>query len=177
MARRRFEEPSREASIRPDRIGSLIGRIVQERLVRGFADPRIRGLVSITGVDVSPDLRTAMIRISVLPDRYGPRTLSGLRSVAGLLRRVVRDETSLRRVPAFEFRLDDSLKRAAALDDAIREGLAPGGEDDAEPTAGTTAEAARTPESPEEISEHRRTPDRTSNQTAGDGPDSSEETS
>ncbi len=126
MARRRFEEPARETSIRPDRIGSLIGRIVQERLVRGFADPRIRGLVSVTGVDVSPDLRSAMIRISVLPDRYGPRTLAGLRSVSGLLRRVVRDETSLRRVPEFEFRLDDSLKRAAALDDAIRAGLRPG---------------------------------------------------
>jgi len=172
MARRRFEEPSREASIRPDRIGSLIGRIVQERLVRGFADPRIRGLVSVTGVDVAPDLRTAMIRISVLPDRYGPRTLSGLRSVSGLLRRVVRDETSLRRVPAFEFRLDDSLKRAAALDDAIREGLAPGGEDEPDSTAETAGEAPRTPQSPELSGDER-----TSNQTAGDGPDSSEETS
>jgi ribosome-binding factor A len=130
MARRRFEEPARDASIRPDRIGSLIGRIVQERLVRGFADPRIRGLVSITGVDVSPDLRSAMIRVSVLPDRYGARTLSGLRSVTGLLRRVIRDETSLRRVPELEFRLDDSLKRAAALDDAIREGLASDADED-----------------------------------------------
>jgi ribosome-binding factor A len=164
MARRRFEEPARDASIRPDRIGSLIGRIVQERLVRGFADPRIRGLVSVTGVDVAPDLRSAMIRVSVLPDRYGPRTLSGLRSVTGLLRRVIRDETSLRRVPELEFRLDDSLKRAAALDDAIREGLpSKADEDDVRTDMGTE-------ESPESAERGDHTDD-----TADSGPEPSED--
>ena len=121
MARRRFEDPAREASIRPDRIASLLAQIVQERILRGFADPRIRGMVSITKVDVASDLRTAMIQISVLPDIYGPRTISGLRSVAGMLRRTIRDQTSMRRVPDLQFRLDDSLKQAASLDEAIRE--------------------------------------------------------
>jgi ribosome-binding factor A len=174
MARRRFEEPGREASIRPDRIGSLIGRIVQERLVRGFADPRIRGLVSITGVEVAPDLRSAVIRISVLPDRYGPRTLAGLRSVAGLLRRVVRDETSLRRVPEFEFRLDDSLKRAAALDDAIRAGLSSADEGSGEMQADGMeegrAEENQVETSPEISGRHGTTDD-----GADDGPEPSEE--
>ena len=121
MARRRFEDPSREVSIRPDRIASLLAQIVQERIMRGFADPRIRGMVSVTKVDVSSDLRSAMIQISVLPDLYGPRTISGLRSVAGLLRKTIRDQTSMRRVPDLQFRLDDSLKLAASLDDAIRD--------------------------------------------------------
>ena len=121
MARRRFEDPGREASIRPDRIASLLAQIVQERILRGFADPRIRGMVSITKVDVSTDLRSAMIQISVLPDLYGPRTISGLRSVAGMLRRTIRDQTSMRRVPDLQFRLDDSLKHAASLDEAIRD--------------------------------------------------------
>lgn len=126
MARRRFEDPDRGPSIRPDRIGSLLARILQERIVRGFADPRIRGLISVTAVEVAPDLRNAVVRVSVLPASDGPRTLGGLRSVAGLLRRTVRDETSMRRVPDLDFRLDDSLKRDAALDEAIREGYDPG---------------------------------------------------
>ena len=96
-------------------------RIVQERIVRGFADPRIRGMISVTGVDVSPDLRSAIVRVSVLPESDGPRALGGLRSVAGLLRRTIRDQTSMKRVPDLEFRLDDSLKRAASLDEAIRD--------------------------------------------------------
>ena len=128
MARRRFEDPDRGQSIRPDRIGSLLARILQERIVRGFADPRIRGMVSVTAVEVSPDLRSALVRVSVLPASDGPRTLGGLRSVAGLLRRTVRDETSMRRVPDLDFRLDDSLKRDAALDEAIRDGFDPGAE-------------------------------------------------
>lgn len=123
MSRRRFVDPAREESIRPDRIGSLLLRIIQERLVRGFADPRIRGLVSVTAVDVKPDLRSAIVRVSVMPTRFEKRTLAGLRSVTGILRREVRDQTSLRKVPELEFRIDDSIKRAAALDDAIREGL------------------------------------------------------
>ena len=126
MARRRFEDPDRGQSIRPDRIGSLLARILQERIVRGFADPRIRGLISVTAVEVAPDLRNAVVRVSVLPASDGPRTLGGLRSVAGLLRRTVRDETSMRRVPDLDFRLDDSLKRDAALDEAIRDGFDPG---------------------------------------------------
>lgn len=123
MTRRRFVDPAQEESIRPDRIGSLLLRIIQERLVRGFADPRIRGLVSVTSVDVAPDLRSAVIRVSVLPARFEKRTLSGLRSVTGHLRREVRDQTALRKVPELEFRIDDSLKHDAALDEAIREGL------------------------------------------------------
>ena len=123
MSRRRFVDPVQEESIRPDRIGSLLLRIIQERLVRGFADPRIRGLVSVTAVDVKPDLRSAIVRVSVMPIRFEKRTLAGLRSVTGILRREVRDQTSLRKVPELEFRIDDSIKRAAALDDAIREGL------------------------------------------------------
>lgn len=150
MARRRFEEPDREPSIRPDRIGSLLGRIIQERLVKGFADPRIRGMVSVIGVDVAPDLRSAMVKISVLPDRYGPRTLAGLRSVTGVLRRTIRDETALRRVPELEFRLDDSLKRAAALDDAIRAGLGP------EPGDRKAAEAAEWNDHPDDAAEQGR---------------------
>ena len=123
MSRRRFVDPAQEESIRPDRIGSLLLRIIQERLVRGFADPRIRGLVSVTAVEVTPDLRSAIVRVSVMPAQYEKRTLAGLRSVCGILRREVRDQTALRKVPELEFRIDDSLKHAAALDDAIREGL------------------------------------------------------
>lgn len=163
MARRRFEEPSRETSIRPDRIGSLLGRIIQERLVRGFADPRIRGMISITGVDVAPDLRSAIVRVSVLPDRYGARTLSGLRSVSGMLRKTIRDETSLRRVPDLEFRLDDSLKRAAELDDAIRAGLGPESEGSSRTNEGEAGRPDQFDEQPES--------------TADDGRDTSEESS
>ena len=134
MARRRFQETQQTERIRPKQVSSVLSRVIQERIIRGFADPRIRGLVSVTKVELSADLLTAWIGISVLPDKYGTRVLAGLRSADGLFRKLVRDETSLRRVPRLIFRLDSSVKDEAALDAAIRDGLDSVKRDDAEET-------------------------------------------
>lgn len=125
MARRRFQETQQTERVRPKQVGSVLSRVIQERIIRGFADPRIRGLVSVTKVELSSDLLTAWIGISVLPEKYGTRVLAGLRSADGLFRKLVRDETSLRRVPRLIFKLDSSMKEEAALDAAIRDGMDP----------------------------------------------------
>mgnify|MGYP001250199427 FL=1 len=110
-------------SIRNLQVGSLLCRVIQDRLSRGIADPRMRGMVSITGVETSPDLNTAIVRVSVLPDKYGSRVLGALKSATGIFQRQIRSETSLKRVPRLEFRLDESLKRDAELTQSIRDGL------------------------------------------------------
>lgn len=134
MARRRFQETQQTERIRPKQVSSVLSRVIQERIIRGFADPRIRGLVSVTKVELSADLLTAWIGISVLPDKYETRVLAGLRSADGLFRKLVRDETSLRRVPRLIFKLDSSMKDEAALDAAIRDGMDSVKRDDAEET-------------------------------------------
>ena len=123
MARRRFQETDRQDRVRPRQVASLLSRVIQERISRGFADPRIRGLVSVTKVDLSENLQIATISISVLPDKYGVRVVAGLKSASGLFRKTIRDETALRRVPDLRFKLDDSIKNDAALDAAIRDGF------------------------------------------------------
>ena len=104
------------------RVDSLLMRIIQLRLARGIADPRYRGMVSVTGVEVSPDLRAAEVSFSVLPEQYGPRVLAALKSAKGVLKRAIQKESSLKRVPELTFRLDTTLKRDASLADAIRSG-------------------------------------------------------
>jgi ribosome-binding factor A len=106
--------------LRVRRVDSLLTQVIQQRLARGLADPRYRGLVSVTGVHVSPDLRAATVHVSVLPDKYGKRVLAALKSAKGVLRRELRNECSMKYVPDLDFRLDDSMKRDAALADAIR---------------------------------------------------------
>ena len=125
MARRRFQENDRQDRVRPKQVASLLCRVIQERISRGFADPRIRGLVSVTKVDLSENLQIATILISVLPDKYGVRVIAGLKSASGLIKKTIRDETALRRVPEIWFKLDDSIKSDAALDAAIRSGIDP----------------------------------------------------
>ena len=121
MASHRELDPSNADRVRPRQVASLLARVLQERLAKGLADPRFRGMVSVTEVDLAPDLRSAVVRVSVLPDKYGPRVLHALGSARGLLRKQIRSETSLRRIPELEFRLDDSIKRDAALAEAIRD--------------------------------------------------------
>ncbi len=125
--------PRRGGPSRPLQVGSLLMRTLQELLARGLNDPRYRGLVSILEVRVSPDLADATVFVSVLPDEQGPLTLAALEHAAGHLASKLRSATALRRVPRLQFRLDDRLKRAAALEDAIRAGLAPAASEDSVP--------------------------------------------
>jgi ribosome-binding factor A len=123
MGRRRFQETDRQDRVRPKQVASLLSRVIQERISRGFADPRIRGLVSVTQVDLADNLLIITVSISVMPDKYGVRVIAGLKSATGLFKKAIRDETVLRRVPEIRFKLDESIKIDAALDAAIRDGI------------------------------------------------------
>ncbi len=98
---------------------SELRRKVQMVIARGFNDPRIRGLVSVTDVQLSADNAEALVKISVLPAEYGKLAVEGLRSAAGRIQTQLAPTLRIRKVPRFRFELDDSLKRLAALDAAI----------------------------------------------------------
>lgn len=132
-------------SVRTDRISATIRKTLQEAIARGVHDPRVRGIITVTSVEVSPDLRTALVRVSVLPESAQELTLHGLASAAGRLRREVGDAVRMKRVPDITFQLDDSLKRQAKVLSAIaraREEQAARGEDAQEPPAGTPSDPA-----------------------------------
>lgn len=72
---------------------SRIGRINEEIMrelstaIRGLKDPRVQGLISITGVETAPDLRTAKVYVSVFDKSRSAEVLKGLKSAGGYLRR------------------------------------------------------------------------------------------
>tara|TARA_B100001115_G_scaffold179696_1_gene170897 strand:- start:900 stop:1301 length:402 start_codon:yes stop_codon:yes gene_type:complete len=103
-------------------IESVLKRSVQDVLTRGLNDPRVRGLVSVTKVDVSPDYAEAIVWCSVLPQEHGPLSIKGIEHAATWIRRTVAEKVSLRRMPRLSFRLDESLKRQAEVLSAINEG-------------------------------------------------------
>ena len=139
--------PARAPSDRPAQIAGEIRRAVQTELSRGLNDPRVKGMVSITEVVLSPDFSVARVRVSVMPDDRAALTLSGLRAGAGFLRRRVMDETRISRVPRLEFELDDRIKRQAALDEAIR-GPGVGDGVEAQDAAGEKLAAEKNSENP-----------------------------
>lgn len=111
-------------TIRQDKVSTVLRRAVSEVLQRRLADPRIRGLVSVTRIDVSPDLSEAFVYVSVLPAQFERRTMHGLRHAAGRVHVLVRDMVRIRSVPRFVFRLDETLKRQNEVLEAIRDGMA-----------------------------------------------------
>lgn len=108
-------------------VESLLQRETARVLQRGLADPRIKGLISVTRVECSVDLKTARVLISVTPDRHEKLTMHGLRDATRFIQNKVKEKVALRVVPHLRFVVDESLKKQAAVLEAIQEGMARSG--------------------------------------------------
>lgn len=91
-------------------IASNIQRELQNRLARGLADPRIKGLITVTRVELSDDLKHAKAFISVMPDTHAKITMHGLTSATGRIRRDVMDRIHIKEMPTLRFVYDEGLK-------------------------------------------------------------------
>ena len=103
-----------------------IGRINEETqrelasLIPNVKDPRVSGLISVTAVDTTPDLRYAKIYISVLDKSDCAQVLKGLKSASGYLRRELGHALQLRYTPELTFVRDDSIDQGAHILDMLR---------------------------------------------------------
>ncbi|MBL0922050.1 MAG: 30S ribosome-binding factor RbfA [Phycisphaerales bacterium] len=100
-------------SRRTEQVRAALERAVQEALARKIADPRISGLITVTGVRLSGDETTATVRVSVLPVEKQDLTLHGLNHAAEHIRREVGGRIVIRRMPRLVFELDANLKKEA----------------------------------------------------------------
>lgn len=102
---------------RADRVGEAVREEVAAFLARDAKDPRITGLVTVTAVEMTRDLRRAVIYVSVMgTDTERAATMDGLESVAHHLRRRVGRALRLQFAPELAFRLDESVARAARIE-------------------------------------------------------------
>jgi len=99
---------------RLDRINEEIQRELSS-LLRTLKDPRVHGLVSITAVATTPDLRFAKIHISVLDKSDVNEVIKGLKSAGGYLRRELSHALSLRYTPQLIFERDDSIDKGTHI--------------------------------------------------------------
>ncbi len=97
-------------------------RAVVADAVGSLKDPRIVGLVTVTGVRVTPDLREATVYVSVLGGEKRRRaTMTGLESARGVLQARINRELKLRRTPMLAFSYDDSVERGVEMSKLIDE--------------------------------------------------------
>src|SRR5437762_18097 len=96
------------------RVNESVRAVVAEG-VGQLKDPRI-GMVTVTGVIVTPDLGEARIYVSVLgSEKKRKATLAGLESARGVLQAKINRELSLRRTPTLTFAYDDSVERGVRM--------------------------------------------------------------
>ena len=102
-------------SRRSERVADAVQQAVAELLLRDIKDPRI-GMVTITQVRMSPDLRHARIFFSRLGDESErAESLRGLRSAAGFLRSQLTRRLALRVAPDLVFEFDPGLEQSERM--------------------------------------------------------------
>ena len=109
---------------RPQRLGDLIQREVSDLIRLEVRDPRV-GMITITSVDVSPDIAHAKIFFTVLDKEKLPETLEGLSRSAGFLRAQLAKRIKMYTTPELRFVYDESVERGDRLSRLIDAALRP----------------------------------------------------
>jgi ribosome-binding factor A len=105
---------------RADRVAEAIREEVATFLAVDVKDPRVSGLVTVTGCEVTRDLRHAKVFVSIMgTDTERAATMEGLASVATHLRARVGRALQLRLAPEISFKPDESIARAARIEDLL----------------------------------------------------------
>ena len=106
---------------RADRVADLIKAEIADLLLKEVKDPRI-GLVTITDVKVSDDLRTARIYfVEMGKDALSPEVKAGLAKAVGFLRRELGRRLQLRHVPELLFTYDPSFAYGSRIETLLKE--------------------------------------------------------
>ncbi len=106
-------------SRRTDRVSDVLRAELSDLLLREVHDPRVK-LASITEVDVTTDLRRAIVKVSVLgDDQQRQETIEGLRHARGFLRTELSHRLRTRVTPELVFELDRGAEHSQKISDLL----------------------------------------------------------
>ncbi|MDT7943387.1 MAG: 30S ribosome-binding factor RbfA [Dehalococcoidia bacterium] len=101
---------------RTERLGALFRQELAELLRRELRDPRLLQIITITRVEVTPDLQHARVYVSVLgQEEEKEAALAALKGAAPYMRHLLGQRVVLRRIPLLHFHLDESLEEGDRL--------------------------------------------------------------
>ena len=103
---------------RPQKVADLIQRELSDLLRREVRDPRV-GMVTLTSVDVSPDLSHAKVFFTTLKKEHLEETTKGLQRAASFLRSQLSKRMSMYTTPELRFVYDESVERGDRLSQLI----------------------------------------------------------
>lgn len=104
-------------SIRQERVRELMRDYAAEYLQKHVTR---HGLITVTGIDLSPDFKNITILISVLPDTQAEEALDASRRELHGLREFVKSQVKMRVLPFFEIEIDEGEKKRQKFDEVLR---------------------------------------------------------
>ena len=103
------------------RIDEELKKEISNIISYGLKDPNITGLISVTKVKVTADLKFATVYVSILNAKDTKQTMAGLKKSSGFIRTEVAKKVNLRQTPEIIFELDDSMEYGAKIDSILKE--------------------------------------------------------
>ena len=102
------------------RINEELRKEISNIITFELKDPNITGLISITKVKVTPDLKYAKVYVSILNAKNNEKTLQGLKDSSGFIRTQIAKTVNLRITPQLVFEFDDSIEYGMKIDEIIK---------------------------------------------------------
>jgi ribosome-binding factor A len=125
-----FEQKLTMSSRRAQKVAEAIREVVSMSILTELSDPRIKD-VTVTYVEVSPDLRYAKVMVSIMGDEKQQNlSLHGLQNAAGFLQSKIARQIDLRYTPRLTFILDKGVKHSIEIARILHEVLPPSTEND-----------------------------------------------
>ena len=110
-----------ESKNRLERIDEEYRKELSQIISYELKNPNVTGMISVTKVKVTNDLKFAKVYVSILNSKNIKDTLAGLKKSAGFLRSELARRVNLRNTPELIFELDDSLEYGARIDSILKE--------------------------------------------------------
>lgn len=113
------------SSRRTLKAAEAIREVVSTAILLEIRDPRVRD-VTVTKVDVAPDMKSAKVYVSIMGDERKQRLcMQGLKNSAGFLQKAIADRIDARYTPRLTFETDDGVKKSLEVLRLLREVLPP----------------------------------------------------
>ena len=112
---------TRKNSNRMDKINEELRKELSIIIDTDLKNPHITGMISVTKVKTSPDLRYARVYISLLNCKNVKETIDGLKSASGFMRTELAKRVNLRYTPELRFEIDDSMEYGARIENILKE--------------------------------------------------------
>ena len=106
---------------RLNRINEELKKEISQIISFELKNPDVTGLLSVTKVKITPDLKYAKVYISMLNSKNEEKTLEGLKQSAGYIRSQVANKINLRITPELVFEKDDSIEYGMKIDKILKD--------------------------------------------------------